>query len=133
MGKSLATLEVSKLRQAATALRPRGSVERRPSRCRKDIGSIFPSAAAKCADARLVISSSVSTSSARRATDSEEWNSLSLPRCTASLSRSTSSSAISASGEGLRPRRKDIERADSNRTFCHSRVRAACSGGIGPK
>ena len=33
----------------------------------------------------------------------------------------------------VRPRLKERDWADSKRTFCHSRVRAACSAGIGPR
>ena len=43
-----------------------------------------------------------------------------------------SSRAISASGDMVRPRLKERLCADSKRTFCHSRVLAACSAGIGP-
>ena len=44
-----------------------------------------------------------------------------------------SSRAISASGDMVRPRLNERDWADSKRTFCHSRVRAACSAGIGPR
>ena len=43
-----------------------------------------------------------------------------------------SSRAISASGDMVRPRLKERDWADSNLTFCHSSVLAACSAGIGP-
>ena len=33
----------------------------------------------------------------------------------------------------MRPRLKDKDWADSNRTFCHSRVRAAWSVGMAPR
>ena len=33
----------------------------------------------------------------------------------------------------MRPLCMDRDWADSNRTFCHSRVREACSAGIGPR
>ena len=65
--------------------------------------------------------------------ESDAWKSRSLPRCTSSLSRVTSSRAISASGDMVRPRLKDSDWADSKRTFCHSSVLAACSAGIDPR
>ena len=49
-------LEVSRLRHSATAFRARGSVDRRPSRCRKARLSSLPNVAAKWAFARWVIS-----------------------------------------------------------------------------
>ena len=121
------------MRQAATALSASGWVESRPSRWRKASGSSWPRAAAKWDEARWVSSCSDSWSSACRVSESEEQNSRSRPRCTSSLSRHTSSSAISASGEIVLRRRSESDRADSNLTFCHSSCRAAWSAGIGPR
>ena len=104
-----------------------------PSRCRKARLSSLPRVAAKWARAFWVRSLRVAWSAAWSVTDREAWNSLSLPRWTSSLSLLTSSRAISASGDMERPRLKDSDCADSNRTFCHSRVRAACSAGIAPR
>ena len=126
-------LDVSRLRHSATAFRARGRVESNPSRCRKARSSSLPRVAAKWALARWVISLRDASSLAWRVTDRDEWKSRSRPRCTSSRSRVTSSRAISASGDMVRPRLKDRDWADSNLTFCHSRVRAACSAGIGPR
>ena len=132
-GNSLASEDVSSVRHTATAFSARGRVDRMPSRWRKARLSSLPRVAAKCPFARCVISLSESSSPACRVTDSDEWNSRSRPRCTSSLSRVTSSRAISASGDRERPRFSERLCADSKRTFCHSRVRAACSAGIGPR
>ena len=90
----------------------------------------MPKVAAKCARARWVISLRDFSWGAWRVTDRDEWKRRSLPRCTSSLRRLTSSRAISASGDMVRPRRRDKDWADSNFTFCHSNVRDACSAGI---
>ena len=126
-------LDVSSVRHSATAFRARGSVDSIPSRCRKARLSSLPRVAAKWPFARWVISLSDASSFARSVTDREAWKSRSLPRCTSSRRRVTSSSAISASGDMVRPFLNDSDWADSKRTFCHSSVRAACSAGIGPK
>ena len=125
-------LDVSSVRHSATAFRARGSVERSPSLCRKARASSLPRVAPKWAFARWVISLSDASSFAWSVTDREAWKSLSLPRWTSSLSRVTSSRAISASGDMVRPFLKDRLCADSKRTFCHSSVLAACSAGMGP-
>ena len=118
------------MRHTATAFSARGRVDRRPSRWRKGRESSLPRVAAKWARAFWVRSLRVSWSAAWSVTDREAWNSRSLPRCTSSRRRDTSSRAISASGDRLRPRFRDMDWADSKRTFCHSRVRAAWSEGI---
>ena len=125
--------EVSSVRQAATALRARGSVESSPSRWRKASASSFPSVAAKCAFARWVRSLSEASSGAWRVTEREAWKSRSRPRCTSSRRRVTSSRAISASEDRVRPLLMERLWADSKRTFCHSSVRAACSAGMDPR
>ena len=132
-GKSRAREEVSSVRHSPTALRASGSAESIPSRWRKASGSSLPRVAAKWAFARCVISLRESASSAWRVTERDEWKRRSRPRCTSSRRRVTSSRAISASGDMVRPRRSDRPWADSKRTFCHSSVRAAWSAGIGPR
>ena len=104
-----------------------------PPVCRKARLSSLPRVAAKWALAFWVRSFRVSWLSAWRVTDREAWNSRSRPRWTSSRRRLTSSRAISASGDMERPRFRDRDWADSNRTFCHSRVRAACSVGMAPR
>ena len=132
-GNSRASDDVSNVRHTATAFRPRGNVESRPSLWRKARLSSLPRVAAKWARAFCVMSLSVSALSACNVTDNDAWNSLSRPRCTSSRSLDTSSRAISASGDMERPRLKERLWADSNLTFCHSRVRAACSVGMAPR
>ena len=132
-GKSRARDEVSSVRHTATAFRPRGSVESSPSLCLKARGSSLPRVAAKCPPARWVISLSDASSLACRVMESDAWKSRSRPRCTSSRRRVTSSRAISASGDMVRPRLKERLWADSKRTFCHSSVLAACSAGIDPR
>ena len=106
-GKSRAREEVSNVRHSPTALRASGSAESIPSRWRKASGSSLPRVAAKWAFARCVISFRESASLAWRVTDREEWKRRSRPRCTSSRRRVTSSRAISASGDIVRPRRRD--------------------------
>ena len=125
--------EVSRLRHSATAFIAMGSVDSRPARWRKGRVSSFPRVAPKWAFARCVISLSAASSRAWRVIETEEWKSRSRPRCTSSRSRVMSSRAISASGDMVRPLRRERDWADSKRTFCHSRVRAACSAGMGPR
>ena len=132
-GNRRASEDVSRVRHTATAFRPRGRVDSRPSLCRKARLSSLPRVAAKWARAFWVNSFSPSASAACNVTDREAWNSRSRPRCTSSRRRLTSSRAISASGDRLRPRFSDRLCADSKRTFCHSRVRAACSDGMAPR
>ena len=132
-GNNLARLDVSSVRHVAMAFKAIGRPDKIPSRCRKARGSSLPSVAAKWPFARWVISLRAFSSFACRVTDREAWKSLSRPRCTSSRRRVTSSRAISASGDIVLPRLKERDWADSKRTFCHSRVRAACSAGIGPR
>ena len=122
------------MRQAATALSASGWVESRPSRWRK--GKRVELAQGGREVGRGALGQFVQRLRRRRragSSESEAWNRRSRPRCTSSRSRLTSSSAISASGDIVLPRRSESERADSKRTFCHSSWRAACSEGIGPE
>ena len=132
-GNRRARLDVSSVLHTATAFRASGSVDSSPSLCRKARASSLPNVAAKWALALWVISLRESASFACRVIDRDEWKSLSRPLCTSSRRRVTSSRAISASGDMVRPRLKERDWADSKRTFCHSRVLAACSAGIGPR
>ena len=121
------------MRHAATPFSPMGSVDKSPSRWRKGRASSLPSVAPKCALARWVISLRAASSSAGSVRERDAWKSRSRPRWTSSRRRVTSSSAISASGDMVRPLRSERDWADSKRTFCHSSVRAACSAGMGPR
>ena len=71
-GKSLARLDVSRLRHSATAFRARGRVDSSPSRWRKARSSSLPRVAPKWAFARWVISFRDVSSFACRVTDREE-------------------------------------------------------------
>ena len=68
-GKSRASDDVSSVRHTATALSPRGRVDRMPSRWRKARGSSLPRVAAKCPLARWVISLRDASSFAWRVTE----------------------------------------------------------------